>query len=95
MVYPMYGAGSQVRFSLENVVCPDLENILEKATSRLEVTGKVVMLSDAGKQERYYAVVEVGGIATPLIVPVDRLGPAETAETEATMASRLSSGGRR
>ena len=75
MVDPVLDAGTMVRFSLENVICPDLENILSKATSGLEVTGKVVLLSDTGVKKRYYAVVEVAGIATPLVVPVEELVP--------------------
>ncbi len=73
MYYPEIGSGATVRFKLANVVCPDAEIIWEKTTDGLEVTGRVVLLSDAGKEENYYAVVEVNGIATPLIVPVNQV----------------------
>ncbi len=73
MYYPEITSGAIVRFKLANVVCPDSEIILEKTTDCLEVTGRVVLLSDAGKERNYYAVVEVNGIATPLIVPVNQV----------------------
>jgi len=83
MVYPAIGSGSVVRFRLESVLCPDLENILHKATERLEVTGKVILLSDAGGFKDSYAVVEVGGIATPLIVPVREVQTYQASTEEA------------
>jgi len=73
MYYPEIVSGTHVRFKMANVVCPDTEIILEKTTGCLEVTGRVVLLSDAGKEKNYYAVVEVNGIATPLIVPVNQV----------------------
>jgi hypothetical protein len=73
MYYPEIVSGALVRFKLANVVCPDSEIIWEKTTGCLEVTGRVVLLSDAGKEKNYYAVVEVNGIATPLIVPVNQV----------------------
>jgi len=73
MYYPEIVSGALVRFRLANVVCPDSEIILEKTTGYLELTGRVVLLSDAGKEKNYYAVVEVNGIAAPLIVPVNQV----------------------
>lgn len=73
MFYPEVASGTTVRFKLANVVCPDSEVIWEKVTGCLEVTGTVVLLSDAGKKKNYYAVVKVNGIATPLIVPVNQV----------------------
>ena len=73
MYDPEIASGAQVRFKLANVVCPDTEIIWEKTTGCLEVTGRVVLLSDAGKEKNYYAVVEVNGIATPLVVPVNQV----------------------
>ena len=73
MYYPEIVSGAIVRFKVANVVCPDSETILGKTTGCLEVTGRVVLLSDAGKEKNFYAVVEVNGIATPLIVPVNQV----------------------
>ena len=65
--------GSLVRFQLSGIVCPERQQVLEKITSRLNLTGKVVQLSDAGGRQDYYAIVQVGGIVSPLIVPVSRV----------------------
>jgi hypothetical protein len=73
MYYPEIVSGTLVRFELADVVCPESDIVLQKATGRLEVTGRVVLLSDAGKERNYYAVVQVKGIATPLIVPVNHV----------------------
>jgi len=66
-------AGSRVNFSLSSVICPDIENVLEKLTSRLGLVGQVVMLSDSGEMRNHYAVVQVGGIMSPLVIPVSKL----------------------
>ena len=73
MFFTEIGAGTQVRFPLSTIVCPEKDLVVEQVTDRLEVTGKIVYLSDAGEKRDYYAIVEVGGIHTPLIVPVDQL----------------------
>ncbi len=66
-------SGSPVRFQLSKAACPAFSQILENVTDRLDVTGRVVYLSDAGEKKDFYAVIEVSGIETPLIVPVDQL----------------------
>jgi len=66
-------SGSLVSFDLRSVVCPDSEDILCKASGNLELSGTVVLFSDDGSNKDYYAVVEVDGIATPLIVPVNNI----------------------
>ena len=66
-------SGTQVRFALESAICPETETTLRKITDRLEVTGKVVFLSDAGERRDHFAVVEVDGIMSPLVVPVAQL----------------------
>jgi len=73
MVGPEIASGSCVRLRLNSVVCPDAEQINEKITNNLEVTGRVLFLSDAGKHKGHYAVVEVGGIISPLVVPVSQM----------------------
>ena len=74
MYYKEIKSGSLVRFQLSNIVCPERPQVLEKITSHLNLTGKVVQLSDAGNQRDFYAIVQVSGIASPLIVPVSRVG---------------------
>ena len=65
--------GQEVRFQLSQVVCPEQDRLIEKITEGLEITGRIVYLSDGGEQKDYYAIVEVSGIATPLIIPVSHL----------------------
>jgi hypothetical protein len=61
--------GAAIRFRLRDVVCPETEDVLRNLTDRLEVTGRVLYLSDSGTLLNHYAVVEVNGLATPVIVP--------------------------
>ena len=73
MFIPEVTAGSIVRFKLDSVVCPEKERIIANINDRLKVTGRVVFLSDAGERKSHFAVLEVKGIMSPLIVPVDRI----------------------
>ena len=61
--------GTQVRFRLKDVYCPEIDKVLQDMTERLEMTGKVLYLSDSGKLLNHYAVVEVRGLTTPVVVP--------------------------
>ena len=73
----MYSAGLEsgqmVRFQLSQVVCPEHDHLIKKITEGLELSGRIVYLSDGGDQKDFYAIVEVSGIATPLIIPVSQL----------------------
>lgn len=73
MYFKRLESGAPVRFQLSKAVCPAFYQILENMAECLEVTGRVVYLSDAGEKKDFYAVVEVCGVETPLIVPVDQL----------------------
>ena len=73
MYFTQVGAGSEVRFQLSRIVCPEKDQVVIGLSGHLELTGKIVYLSDAGEKRDYYAIVEVGGVQTPLIVPVDQL----------------------
>ena len=73
MYFTEFGTGTQVRFPLSRIVCPERDQVSEFFTDGLKLTGKIVYLSDAGERRDYYAIVEVGGVGTPLIVPVDQL----------------------
>ena len=73
MYFEEIKSGSLVRFQLSRIVCPGQSQVLEKITRRLNLTGKVVQLSDAGNQQDFYAIVQVGGIVSPLIVPVNKV----------------------
>ena len=66
-------SGTQVRFKLSSVICPDRQQIVENITHHLNLTGKVVQLSDAGEKQDFYAIVYVDGITNPLIVPIGEI----------------------
>ncbi len=63
----------QCRFRLTDVLCPDHQQVLRQLTADLEVTGEIVFLSDRGQDPDRFAIIEVQGVLSPLIVPVDRL----------------------
>jgi hypothetical protein len=75
--------GHLCRFKLADVICPDRQQVLGQITPAVQVSGRVVFLSDEGERKDCYAVIEVDGIGTPLIVPVERLTRDQTTGTEA------------
>ena len=75
--------GTRCRFRLSDVICPDRGHVVQQVTPELEVTGEIVVLSDHGEQPDRFAIIEVEGIASPLIVAVEYLTLAEDAEGQA------------
>ena len=65
--------GENVRFALGKVICPTPDELCEQIGSDLEIEGQVVFLSDYGKLQGHFAIVQVKGIHVPLIVPVENL----------------------
>ncbi len=65
--------GATASFALGDIVCPDVTRTLEQIGPELSVTGKITMLSDRGSDKNAFAIVQVSGIHSPLIVPVSRL----------------------
>ena len=63
------------RFRLADVMCPSRQQVRQQTTTDLEVVGKVVFLSDRGQEPDRFAIIEVEGIYSPLVVPVERLQP--------------------
>jgi len=63
----------EVSFKLADVLCPDQDVILAHIGSGVEVVGKVSFFSDSGTEKAAFAIVEVPGIAVPLVVPSERL----------------------
>ena len=51
MLFQRLTAGSVVRFMLKNVLCPDMEDVTEKLTGSLELTGRVILMSDEGQSK--------------------------------------------
>ncbi len=62
-----------VKFQLEDVISPELIFVLKNITRQLEMTGKVLFLSDSGQKKKHFAVVEVDGVMAPVVVPVQQL----------------------
>ena len=71
----MFSTGQiqRFRFRLSDAVCPDMHQILRQVTPEVELCGEVLFLSDSGEQKDRFAIMEVKGIALPLVVPLERL----------------------
>jgi hypothetical protein len=64
--------GQKVRFKLRDVHLPTIEDVLNRMTSETELQGSITLLSNKGPKKDSYAVVEVKGVLTPVIVPTTR-----------------------
>lgn len=73
MVSESFHSGDRVSFSLAGALCPDAREITRQLTPDVEVAGEIMFLSDHGKIENRFAIVSVGGLMTPVVVPVERL----------------------
>ncbi len=73
-------SGTKVAFNLGEVVCPDIEQVLSQVTRDLEVSGEVAFFSDYGDKKQHFAIVDVNGVLSPLIVPVAQLRSVDEAE---------------
>ena len=65
--------GQTVRFALGKVTCPAIHELHKQMGSDLEIEGQVVFLSDYGKVQGHFAIVQVKGIYVPLIVQTENL----------------------
>jgi len=66
-------AGTTVAFKLADVVCPDFQQVVEPIGPELAVAGDVAFISDNGVDKGRFAIIEVKGVHSPLIVPVEKL----------------------
>jgi hypothetical protein len=62
-----------VRFKICDVYHPDPTQILLDLHSNDLLVGQVVDVSDSGLQKEVFVIVQVEGIAAPIVVPVERL----------------------
>jgi hypothetical protein len=69
--------GEAVAFQLGDVHCPEPTEITAKMAEDLQLQGTIVFLSDNGDKKEHYAIVDVQGLATPIIVPVEKLSRLE------------------
>ena len=63
----------RVRFKIRDVYYPDPTKVLLDLHGEDLLAGMVVDISDSGMQVDAFVVVEVEGIAEPVIVPVGRI----------------------
>jgi len=76
----LFERGKSCRFKLADVISPEREQIFKQITVDLDVLGEIVFLSDQGNQPDRFAIVEVEGIESPLIVPIECLQPVTEVE---------------
>lgn len=62
-----------VQFQVDSVFLPEPQELLLELHRNDVLQGRVVDLSDSGGQREAYAVVQVDGVARPLLVPVTSL----------------------
>jgi hypothetical protein len=67
------GTGNLATFTLGDVVCPEAGAALTQVGPDMRVVGRVVYFSDSGPWKNHFAIVEVGGLSTPVIVPAHRM----------------------
>ena len=59
-----------VNFKIRDVFIPDPQKLLIELYGDDLLQGRVVDLSDSGREEDVFAVVEVEGVGQPVVVPV-------------------------
>ena len=62
-----------VNFKIRDVYVPDPAEILMKLHGDNMLQGKVIDSSDSGLQQDAFVVVEVEGLAQPVVVPMNRI----------------------
>ncbi len=62
-----------VHFKVGDVYFPDPAKILRELHGEDLLQGKVIEVSDSGSEKGAFVVVEVEGLAEPLVVPVERI----------------------
>ena len=70
---PELERGALVRFRIRDVFYPDVVETLRQVTAEAQVCGRLLFFSDSGPQRYRYAVVEVSGMSSPVIVAVEHL----------------------
>ncbi len=85
--------GTAVRFRLGDIFCPDSRRVLEQITQNLEMTATVSQFCDGEGQNEFYAVLDVAGVQTPVIVPVHALRPVKNKATSLPTRREAPSGG--
>lgn len=63
----------RVQFQVSDVRFPGREKILEELHGRDVLGGRVIDVSDGGPEGETFLVVEVEGLAQPVVVPVTKI----------------------
>lgn len=78
--------GTRVSFKLAEVVCPERQRVASQIGPDLEIIGEIVFISDGEGRQDEFAIIEVAGLLTPVIVPMSDLtwsvGQSQTAKAE-------------
>jgi len=78
--------GTRVSFKLAEVVCPERQRVASQIGPDLEIIGEIVFISDGEGRQDEFAIIEVAGLLTPVIVPMSDLtwsvGETEKAEVK-------------
>ena len=75
-------SGQSVVFQLKDAVCPDFSESVRAIGPELLVTGNIVFFSDGCDRKEQFAIIEVAGIHTPLIVSTECLKSVAGSATE-------------
>ncbi|MEQ1545843.1 MAG: hypothetical protein ABL924_12470 [Methyloglobulus sp.] len=62
-----------MKFRVSDIYFPDPQEVVKDLYENKVLDGKVVDLSDSGKQEDAFVVVQVEGVKKFLIVPIDKV----------------------
>ncbi|WP_349027403.1 hypothetical protein [Methyloglobulus sp.] len=68
-----YLRNRRVKFRVSDIYFPDPQEVVKDLYENKVLDGKVVDLSDSGKQEDAFVVVQVEGVKKFLIVPIDKV----------------------
>jgi hypothetical protein len=63
----------RVNFRVSDIYIPDPEQIMKDLYENSVLEGKVIGLTDSGKQENAFVVVQVEGVKNFLIVPLEKV----------------------
>lgn len=63
----------RVNFRVSDIYIPDPEEIMKDLYENSVLEGKVIGLTDSGKQENAFVVVQVEGVKHFLIVPLEKV----------------------
>lgn len=70
IVDPLIHSGSLASFRIGDAMAPEAMVAVRFAGPELIVRGRVTYLSDSGQRKNHFAIVEVSGVPSPVVVPV-------------------------